>query len=205
MFLETLVTGVLDVNTYILGCCQTKRAVVIDPGGGEDEILRVISNNGFRLKYIINTHGHLDHIVGNSLLKEKTGAPILIHKEDAVMLVIPQDPLISLMLKEYTSIPADIKVEENDIIHVGKLSLRIIHTPGHTPGGMSLITDNIVFTGDTLFAGGIGRTDLVGGSYATLIKSIKDKLLVLPDDMKIMPGHGGISTIGNEKKTNPFL
>jgi glyoxylase-like metal-dependent hydrolase (beta-lactamase superfamily II) len=205
MFLEKLVTGVLDVNTYIIGCKETKEAAVIDPGGREAEILEILKAENLKLKYIINTHGHLDHSVGNSYLKDKTGVPIVIHAEDAIMLIIPQDPLLSLMLHEYTMIPADIELHNGDVINVGNIELQVIHTPGHTPGGMCLLTNGLIFTGDTLFAGGVGRTDLVGGSYKTLVQSIKDKLLVLDGRLKVLPGHGGDTTIKRERETNPFL
>ncbi len=205
MWLKALITGVLDVNTYIIACRKTNEAAVIDPGGSEAEILHILENEHFKLKYIINTHGHLDHSVGNGYLKEATKAPIAIHAEDAIMLVIPQDPLLSLMLHEYTTVPADINLNENDVLKVGEINLKVIHTPGHTPGGMCLLTEGLIFTGDTLFAGAIGRTDLVGGSYTTLIRSIKEKLMVLDGRLKILPGHGGASSIKRERETNPFL
>ncbi len=204
-FLTVLVAGVLDVNTYILGCPETKEAAVIDPGGREEETLDVLARQEMNLKYIINTHGHLDHSIGNHFLKERTGAEILIHAEDAILLVIPQDPMLSLLLQEYNVVPADIKVEENDIIKVGRIELKVIHTPGHTPGGMCLLFDKVIFTGDTLFAGGIGRTDLLGGSYETLIRSIEEKLMVLDNGLKVLPGHGAGTTINRERRVNPFL
>lgn len=205
MYLEKLVTGALDVNSYIIGCKETGEGAVIDPGGREVEILEVLERESLTLKYIINTHGHLDHSVGNSYLKEKTDAPIAIHAEDAIMLVIPQDPLLSLMLHEYVMVPADIELHDDEVISIGNIELRVIHTPGHTPGGMCLIKDDMIFTGDTLFAGGIGRTDLVGGSYKTLIQTIKDKLMVLNGGLKVLPGHGGTTTIKHERESNPFL
>ncbi len=205
MFLEKLITGVLDVNSYVIGCKETGEAAVIDPGGRESEILEILKEEDLTLKYIINTHGHLDHSVGNSYLKEKTGAPIAIHAEDAIMLIIPQDPLLSLMLHEYVMVPADIELHDDEIINVGNIGLQVIHTPGHTPGGICLIKDDMIFTGDTLFAGGIGRTDLVGGSYKTLIQTIKDKLMVLSGGLKVLPGHGSPTTIKHERESNPFL
>ncbi len=205
MFLKRLVTGVLDVNTYIIGCPQTHEGAIIDPGGNEEEILDTVHDEGLSVKYIINTHGHLDHSVGNKYIKEKTGAPIIIHCEDAIMLIIPQDPLLSIMLHEYSMVPADIQVNEGDIIEVGNIALKVIHTPGHTPGGMCLLTENIIFTGDTLFSGSIGRTDLVGGSYKTLIQSIKEKLMVLDGNLKVLPGHGESTSIKHERQSNPFF
>jgi glyoxylase-like metal-dependent hydrolase (beta-lactamase superfamily II) len=207
MFLEKLVVGVLETNCYLIGCKKTKMAAVIDPGGEEkvDLILDILEKNNFSLKYIINTHGHIDHIDGNNLLKAKTKALLLIHRLDADMLVDANKNLSSFMGKEIYSPSADKLLEEGDEISLGTLNLIVIHTPGHTPGGISLVLNNIVFTGDTLFAGGIGRTDLPGGSYQDLIKSIIEKLLILGDDKIIYPGHGPDSTIGEERRTNPYI
>jgi glyoxylase-like metal-dependent hydrolase (beta-lactamase superfamily II) len=207
MFLEKLVVGVLETNCYLIGCKKTKMAAVIDPGGEEkvDLILDILEKNNFSLKYIINTHGHIDHIDGNNLLKAKTKALLLIHRLDADMLVDANKNLSSFMGKEIYSPSADKLLEEGDEISLGTLNLIVIHTPGHTPGGISLVLNNIVFTGDTLFAGGIGRTDLSGGSYQDLIKSIIEKLLILGDDKIIYPGHGPDSTIGEERRTNPYI
>jgi len=207
MFLKRLVVGALETNCYLIGCEKTKKAAVIDPGGEEviDLILNLLQKNNFDLKYIINTHGHIDHIVGNNLLKAKTEALLLIHKLDADMLVNANKNFSSFMGKEICSPPADNLLEEGDEISLGALKLIVIHTPGHTSGGISLVLNNVIFTGDTLFTGGIGRTDLPGGSYQDLQKSIKEKLLVLSDDKIIYPGHGPDSTIGEERKTNPYI
>jgi hydroxyacylglutathione hydrolase len=207
MFLKRLVVGGLDTNCYLISCKKTKKAAVIDPGG-EDEvdlILNLLQKNNFDLKYVINTHGHIDHIAGNSVLKAKTEALLLIHRLDANMLVDAHKNISSFMGKEICSPPADKLLEEGDEISLGTLNLIVIHTPGHTLGGISLVSNNIIFTGDTLFAGGIGRTDLPGGSYQDLIKSIKEKLLILGDDKIIYPGHGPDSTIGEERRTNPYI
>ena len=207
MFLKRLVVGALETNCYLIGCEKTKKAAVIDPGGEEvvDLILDLLQKNNFDLKYIINTHGHIDHIVGNNLLKSKTEALLLIHRLDADMLVNAKKNFSSFMGKEICSPHADNLLEEGDEISLGALKLIVIHTPGHTPGGISLVLNNVIFTGDTLFAGGIGRTDLPGGSYQDLQKSIKEKLLVLSDDKIIYPGHGSDSTMGEERRTNPYL
>jgi len=207
MFLKRLVVGALETNCYLIGCEKTKEAAVIDPGGEEavDLILNLLQKNNFNLKYIINSHGHIDHIIGNNLLKAKTEALLLIHRLDADMLVDGNKNISSFMGKEICSPHADKLLEEGDEISLGSLRLKLIHTPGHTPGGISLVVNNIVFTGDTLFAGGIGRTDLPGGSYQDLKKSIKEKLLVLSDDKIIYPGHGPDSTIGEERRTNLYL
>jgi len=207
MFLKRLVVGLLETNCYLISCEKTKEAAVIDPGGEEaaDLILNLLQKNNFNLKYIINTHGHIDHIIGNNLLKVKTEALLLIHRLDADMLIDGNKNISSFMGKEICSPHADKLLEEGDEISLGTLKLKFIHTPGHTPGGISLVVNNIVFTGDTLFAGGIGRTDLPGGSYQDLQKSIKEKLLVLSDDKIIYPGHGPDSTIGEERRTNLYL
>ncbi|TFB09068.1 MBL fold metallo-hydrolase [Candidatus Atribacteria bacterium MT.SAG.1] len=207
MFLKRLVVGALETNCYLIGCKKTKRAAVIDPGGEEkvDLILDILEKNNFKLEYIINTHGHTDHIAGNNSLKTKTEALLLIHRLDADMLSDANKNFSSFMGKEICSPPADKLLEEGDEISLGKLKLIIIHTPGHTPGGICLVLNSIVFTGDTLFAGGIGRTDLPGGSYQDLQKSIKEKLLALSDDKIIYPGHGPDSTIGEERRKNPYI
>jgi hydroxyacylglutathione hydrolase len=207
MFLKRLVVGALETNCYLIGCEKTKEAAVIDPGGEEavDLILNLLKKNNFNLKYIINSHGHIDHIIGNNLLKAKTEALLLIHRLDADMLVDGNKNISSFMGKEICSPHADKLLKAGDEICLGTLKLKVIHTPGHTPGGISLVLNNIVFTGDTLFAGGIGRTDLPGGSYQDLQKSIKEKLLVLSDDKIIYPGHGPDSTIGEERRTNLYL
>jgi len=201
MFLKRLVVGALDTNCYLVGCKKSKKAVVIDPGAEEevDTIINLLQVNDFELKYIINTHGHIDHIAGNRVLKSKTSAEILIHKLDAEMLIDANKNFSSFLNQKICSPPADKLLEEGDEITFGSLKCKIIHTPGHTPGGISLILNDIVFTGDTLFAGGIGRTDLPGGSYDGIQKSIKDKLLKLGDCKIIYPGHGPSSTIGKEK------
>lgn len=208
MFLKRLVVGELKTNCYLIGCKRTNEAAVIDPGGEDDDIdliINLLQKNRLDLKYIINTHGHIDHIVGNSLLKDKTKALLFIHRLDAEMLTNTNKKFSYFMGKEIYSPPADRFLEEGDEIFLGRLKLMVIHTPGHTPGGISLVLNNVIFTGDTLFAGSIGRTDLPGGSYQDLIKSIKEKLLILGDDKIIYPGHGLNSTIGEEKRTNPYI
>jgi hydroxyacylglutathione hydrolase len=156
------------------------------------------------VKYIVNTHGHPDHTAGNGLLKDATGAPIVIHELDAPKLTDSSKNLSLLFGLRVTSPPADQTLKEGDIIQAGKVQLKVLHTPGHSKGSISLLGDNVVFTGDTLFAGSIGRYDFPDASYKEIMNSLK-RLATLPDHLKVYPGHGPTSTIGHEKRSNPFL
>jgi glyoxylase-like metal-dependent hydrolase (beta-lactamase superfamily II) len=191
MIVKNFKVGWLSTNCYIISCEETKEAAVIDPGMESkteaEPILNYIKQNKLHVKYIINTHGHPDHISGNSYIKKATGAKTLIHESNP------------------NTVNADTKLHDGDTIKIGNIKLVVLHTPGHTPDGISLLGENFVFTGDSLFAGSIGRTDFVGGSYKDLIKSIKTKLMCLPDNFTVYPGHVGSTTIGNEKQYNPFL
>lgn len=208
MIVEQLIVGGMSVCCYILGCEETKIAAVIDPGGNEDRILAEVKNLGLELKYIIATHGHADHVCCNRILKEKTGAEIIMHEDDD--LFFSKDSVVSFfsVLGLEHSPKADITVKDGDTISIGKEKLTVIHTPGHTPGGMCLYNAPDLFTGDTLFAGGVGRTDFPGGSHNQLLEAINDKLFILPDATIVWPGHGyggSSSTIGEEKQGNPYL
>lgn len=200
-----LEVGNLGTNCYIIYCDDTKKAAVIDPGGNQKQILDIIEREKLQVEYIINTHGHADHILANQAIKEATGAPILIHSEDAEMLINPQKNLSAFMGTAVFSPPADQTLQHADQIQVGEIDLEVIHTPGHTPGGICLKTSNMLFAGDTLFSESIGRTDFPGGSYSQLLSSIKEKLMVLADDVIVLPGHGPDTTIGWERKYNPFI
>lgn len=204
MILRVLEVGAFAANCYIVGCPKTREGVVIDPGAEGPQILRAVEDENIEVKYIINTHGHVDHVGGNADIKEATGAPLLIHREDGEMCRKPHASLSIFAGKIKLSEP-DRLLEEGDELDVGTLTFRVIHTPGHTRGGISLLVDNAVFTGDTLFAGSIGRTDLPGGSYRQIIASIKEKILPLPPGTLVYPGHGPASTVEEEKGTNPFL
>jgi hydroxyacylglutathione hydrolase len=208
MFLKQLQVGEMAVFAYIVGDLDTKEGLVIDPAAETDIILSEAEKNGVQIKYIVNTHGHVDHFSGNADMKEKTGAKIIIHEADADMLVSTPSMVLS-MFRAKPSPMADITVRDGDSIDVGRVSLKVIHTPGHTPGGICLYMDGYVFTGDTLFVEGVGRTDLPGGSWRTMAASIKTRLFTLPDETVVLPGHNygrtSMSTIGNEKKDNPFI
>jgi glyoxylase-like metal-dependent hydrolase (beta-lactamase superfamily II) len=205
MVVKRLVVGLLQVNCFVVFDQISKEAIIIDPGGGAREILKFVEKNNLKIKYIVNTHGHLDHTYDNRKIKEATGAPLLIHKLDAEMLTSPAKNFSLVMGIIFKSPPADKLLNEGDIIEFGNISLKVLNTPGHTPGGISLFTDKVVFVGDTLFTGSVGRTDLPGGSMEELLKGIKEKLLILPDDTIVHPGHGPSTTIGRERNSNPFI
>jgi len=197
--------GIYAANCYLVYSEKDNEGIVIDPGGDVDDIIAKIEELGLKIKYIILTHGHGDHIAGVGEIKEYTNAPVLIHKDDEHLLRDGDNNLSSMMAMGRVELSADMIVEDGDEIFFGDLKAKIIHTPGHTPGGISIKIEDSIFTGDTLFAGSIGRTDFPGGSFEKIIDSIKNKIIIYPDDTKIYPGHGPSSTIKAEKATNPFL
>lgn len=208
MILEMLTLGALYTNCYIAGCSETREGLIIDPGFDRDteaeKVLTRVEQHRLEVKYIVNTHGHPDHTAGNGLLKDATGAPIVIHELDAPKLTDSSKNLSLLFGLHVTSPPADQTLKEGDIIQAGKVQLKVLHTPGHSKGSIALLGDNVVFTGDTLFAGSIGRYDFPDASYKEIMNSLK-RLATLPDHLKVYPGHGPTSTIGQEKRSNPFL
>jgi glyoxylase-like metal-dependent hydrolase (beta-lactamase superfamily II) len=178
---------------------------VIDPGDDAHKIIAAINDAKLEVVAIINTHGHFDHVMANSKIKEATQAPIWIHSEDAAMLTSGSLNLSSYMGAGLKCGEADRELKDGDVLTAGNFSLKVLHTPGHTAGGISLLGENDVFVGDTLFAESIGRTDFPGGSYSQLINSIQTKLMVLDDAVKAYPGHGPATTIGWERRRNPFI
>lgn len=204
--------GPIQANCFIIGCEETRQAVVIDPGDDTERILTTLAKDRLTVVHIINTHGHFDHVGANKRLKEVTGADILIHRADAPMLTQLSATAAAWGLAAENSPTADRLLEDGDTITFGTHTLTVLHTPGHTPGGICLYTEytqagspkKAVFVGDTLFAGSIGRTDFPGGNYDTLISSIQTKLFGLDDGVKVFPGHMGNTTIGVERRTNPF-
>lgn len=197
--------GIYAANCYLVYSESNKEGIIIDPGGDADDIIAEIKNLGLDIKYIILTHGHGDHIAGVREIKEYTNAPVAIHKDDEHLLKNGKDNLSSIMAMGAVELTADILLDDEDEISFGNLNAKILHTPGHTPGGISIKIENSIFTGDTLFAGSIGRTDFEGGSFEDIIDSIKNKILEYPEDTVVYPGHGPSSTIKTEKVTNPFL
>ena len=205
MIIRMLTVGPVQANCYVIGCEETLKSAVIDPGDETNRILMTLAEDRLTATHIICTHGHFDHVGGNKKLKDATGAAIVIHPLDAPMLGELSGAGAAWGLPVDNSPPPDILVEEGDSVSVGTIELKILHTPGHSPGGISLYYNGVVFVGDTLFAGSIGRTDFQGGSYATLISSIKKKLFALSDEVQVLSGHGPVTTIGWEKQHNPFF
>ncbi len=208
--IECLVTGVDKVNTYILACSRTGQAVIIDPGGEPEQVLKVLDKYALKAIMIINTHGHGDHVAGNQALKKILDIPTAMHRLDDEFF---QDQELRREFKRILGHscpePADITFRDGDIITVGDLQVEVLHTPGHTPGSVCLLCAGNLFTGDTLFVGDAGRTDLPGGSLEQLLDSLERKVITLPLDTKVWPGHDyGLtptSTIGHEMRENPYI
>jgi glyoxylase-like metal-dependent hydrolase (beta-lactamase superfamily II) len=205
MILERITVGPFAVNCYILGLVEQGKAIIIDPGADYQKIKKILDRNRLTPGFIINTHGHADHIAAD----DQFGVNIYIHNQDAVLLKDPQGNLSQFLMG-----PIEIKspinlVEDSQDVYLEKIHLKVIHTPGHTPGSICLLLiapeNKILFSGDTLFADGVGRTDFPRASEDLLRQSIKDKLFILREDTVVYPGHGPTTTIGKEKKSNPFL
>jgi glyoxylase-like metal-dependent hydrolase (beta-lactamase superfamily II) len=204
MILERLVVGPLEENSYIVGDETTKDVIVIDPGDEGDRIIDLIKGQGFKVNAVICTHAHFDHVGAIGDIKAETGAKILLHKEDMDTYAMAKDHG-ALWGFDVDDLPdPDGFLEEGDEVKVGSLTFKVLHTPGHSPGGICLYGEGIVITGDTIFQGSVGRTDFPGGSHEMLKKSF-GRLLELPDDTKVYSGHGPETTIGREKASNFFV
>ena len=204
------VTGSYQVNTYLVSCPETREGFIVDPGGDAEKIKQMVMDNSIKVKYILNTHGHADHILANKELKDAFAVPVCMHRADAEFFIKPEIQKISekeLGLAAPGS--TDIKLNDGDLLKVGNLEILVIHTPGHSPGSVCFLVEGNLFTGDTLFVGDVGRSDLVGGSFDTLLQSIKEKIIVLPGDTTVWPGHNygepPTSTLAWEMEENPYI
>jgi hydroxyacylglutathione hydrolase len=202
---HVLEVGPLAANAYIVEHTPSRAAVVVDPGDDGEAILREIEARSLTLERILLTHGHFDHVGAVALLRRRTGAPVCIHPEDAPALqnAARQGLIFGLRIPDQPA--PDALVRDGDLLPFGDSEFRVAHTPGHTPGGVSYIIGKMAFVGDLVFAGSIGRTDLPGGSYERLIEAVRTKIFTLDDDTVLLPGHGPATTVGTEKRTNPFF
>ncbi len=208
MILKQITVGSMAVCCYLVACEETKKACFIDPGGNEDRLLAAAKEEGVTIESIICTHAHPDHVHSNGVIKEATGAKIIMHEAEAEFIARPEiDQYFSILGLSASPAP-DETVKDGDIIKVGNIELKVFHTPGHTPGGICLYHAPNLFTGDTLFVGGVGRTDFPGGDTNQLLDSIKRKIMTLPGDTVIWPGHGyggASSTLAEEAQSNPYV
>jgi glyoxylase-like metal-dependent hydrolase (beta-lactamase superfamily II) len=208
MLLESFPVGPLQCNCSIIACKETGEAAIIDPGGDADQILQLVEKHKLKVKYLLHTHAHFDHIIGSRAIKEATGAKICLNREDQFLYdnLIQQGRLFGVTLDE--PLPVDQYIEDEEEIKIGNIKTSTLHTPGHTPGSMCFClqdAESLLFSGDTLFAHSIGRTDLWGGSFDQIIKSISTRLFALSDETRVIPGHGRDTTIWTEKHQNPFF
>jgi len=204
MILRKMELGDFGSNCYLVGDEDTKEGMIIDPGDDGSSIMKQVKALGLSIKIIVLTHSHIDHVGGLADVKKATGAVIAIHENEAPFL-LKQPRLMEFMPPTPPSPPADRLLKDGDMIKVGKLKFKVLHTPGHTSGGICLLGDGVVFTGDTLFNFSIGRADFPGSDYDQEMQSIRSKLMTLPDETRVYPGHGPATTIGTERKGNPFI
>ena len=208
MLVEQKLVGPMAVFSYIVGCEKEREGLIIDPAGSEKKILSKAGSMGLSIKYVVNTHGHADHTCGNRAILSKTGAELVVHQEDANEILKGLNKAFSMVMGKRPSPKPHILVRDGDFLKIGQTGLKVIHTPGHTPGSICLYGDGNLFTGDTLFVGAVGRTDLKGGSLDTLLASLR-KLISLPSETRVWPGHNygdaPVSTLAREMETNPYI
>ncbi len=209
MKIEQIPVGSMQVFSYLVYDEETKEGILIDPAGNEEDLIEHLREKGIKLRYIVNTHGHPDHTCGNEPIKKATGASVIMHAFDNLFYQRPEAKMFAMSMGFTTPGPADIGVLDGDELAFGNLKMKFIHTPGHTEGGCCILIEGNLFTGDTLFVGGIGRTDFPGGSFEQLIKSLQNLVKTLPPDTVVWPGHDygdrPQSTLGHEAKTNPYI
>ncbi|EKE04063.1 MAG: hydroxyacylglutathione hydrolase (Glyoxalase II) [uncultured bacterium] len=205
MIIKTLVVGAFEVNNYLVFEENSQEAVLIDAGGDYKATRELADRNKVKIKYILNTHGHLDHVAGDYDIQTKEDAKVLLHKDDEFLVKALKQHLALYGMPEYEVPKIDEYIEDGQEIKAGGMTFKVIHTPGHSPGAVCYLIDNILFSGDTLFADSVGRTDLPGGSYEELGNSIKNKLFTLDENITVYPGHGPSTTIKHEKAHNPFF
>ncbi len=202
---EIVVVGALETNCYLVYCEESRACAIVDPGAEPGKIVHAVAELELKPALILNTHGHVDHVGANREMKDKYGVPLYLHSADADLLKGPEHIELSLLLGVLESPLPDRLLVDGDDVPVGRSSLRVIHTPGHTPGSVGFLGGGVYFSGDTLFCGGVGRTDLPGGSWKDLERSIRERILVLPDRTLVLPGHGPRTTVEQEKLSNPFF
>jgi len=205
LVLEHLMVGPLQSNCFIVGDEVSGEAIIIDPGGDGDMILNTVNRKPWKVTAILNTHAHFDHIAANAVVKNGTGAPLIAPRGDSLFMAQAHIAARMYGMEVDASPEPDRLLDDGDSIDLGDEKIKMILTPGHTPGGATFVTSIGIFPGDSLFAGSIGRTDLPGGDYETLINSIKTRILVLDDDTPVYPGHGPATTVGRERTHNQFL
>lgn len=206
MLLRSVVVGITQTNCYVVGCEQTREGVVIDPGGNPERILRAVEELGLTVRYVLNTHCHFDHMAANADVVAATGAKLALHPAELPILQARGGASwFGVPVQE--SPPPDVELEDGQVLEVGSLRFQVLHTPGHSPGGVTfyLKEEGAAFDGDVLFSMGVGRTDLPGGDWDTLMRSIQEVLFALPDETTLYPGHGPKTTVGQEKRSNPWL
>ncbi|XUX01370.1 MAG: MBL fold metallo-hydrolase [Dehalogenimonas sp.] len=204
MIIECLVVGPIEANCYIVADEKTKEGMIIDPGEDAEDIVHRVKELGLKIQYIILTHSHFDHVAGTTSVKKATGARLVVHEADSSSL--NNSMLARLAGCTHQPVPEpDLLLKGWEDLSIGELHFTVLNVPGHTPGGIALYGQDVVFTGDTLFQGSIGRTDLPGGEYDQIIDNINRRLMILDDAVKVYPGHGEPTTIGFERKNNPFL
>ncbi len=207
MIHEILPVGPLQCNCSIVGDENSREAIVIDPGDDIEAIMEIVARHGLQVKQIVVTHAHIDHVGGAMKIKQRTGAPILLNQNDSALLRMLDTQAQWLGMRPPGKVAIDQSITSGDSVKVGAVEGKVLHTPGHTEGSICLYfePEKRLVAGDTLFAGSIGRTDLPGGSYDKIIRSLHESVLALPDETVVVPGHGELTTIGEERESNPFL